>query len=92
MWFKRHNWWSTRGFSEIKQQQPTANFVSNQLRLYQFGFDVDPDSSRLDVKCDLSFSALENNCTTQTDGNALLTKGMKLFNEVELAGSEISYR
>ena len=77
----------------------SASFVSNQYQLFKSGYQVNPDPSRLHVKMkkdcmnDFIISEPDENqgmiCSAE---NSLLARKLKIFENVENAGSEISYR
>ena len=79
----------------------SATFVSNQYELFKSGYQVNPDASLLHVKVKKDymndFMINENDefqsKEEQSDtGSSLLVRNQKMFEAVESAGSEISYR
>ena len=78
-------------FSEIERQLNFSSgynqmtYFSEQLKLYQQGFDVNPDISKL---------GFSNDCFYNFDGNLdiHLNKCIKQHNDCEEAGTLISYR
>ena len=93
-----------RVFTEIESTYHTnsANFVSNQYQLFKSGYQVNPDASLLHVKMkkdcmnDFMISEPDEDEANQEmscgAGNSLLARKLKIFENVENAGSEISYR
>ena len=92
-----------RVFTEIESTylMNSATFVSNQYELFKSGYQVNPDASLLHVKVKKDymndFMINENDefqsKEEQSDtGSSLLVRSQKMFEAVESAGSEISYR
>ena len=91
-------------FTEIEStyHMDSASFVSNQYHLFKSGYQVNPDASMLHVKmkkdCMNNFKISEPDENNADQGmicgarNSLLARNLKIFENVENAGSEISYR
>ena len=77
-----------RIFREInRQHHNAANFISQQLRLYNFGYHVNPDARLLDYQsqqADIFFSNKEE--------DQEFTNNILLFKAAEHVGSEITFR
>ena len=79
-------------FTKISNYQfNQQSFLSNQLKLFQVGYQVNPDVSSLSLKHDFYADNLQSNQEDNKD-NAFISRKMRLFEQVELAGSEITYR
>ena len=91
-------------FTEIESTYHIASisFASNQYQQFKSGYQVNPDASLLHVKMmkdcmnDFIISEPDENNTDQGmicgAGNSLLARKLKIFENVENAGSEILYR
>lgn len=72
-------------------------FFSSQYQIYRLGIQVNPDVSLLDVKCpkdyfkDLMYESYKER-EDQKHCTSLVTRNQKIFDQVENAGSEITYR
>ena len=90
-----------RVFSEIEanffQKGQFHAYLSDQFKVYQNGYKVNPDLSLLSVKCNKDVFEnllLDNNNHGENTPykNVLSARNQRIFNEIEFAGSEISYR
>ena len=93
-------------FTEIESRyhMNTATFLSDQYKLFKAGYQVNPDASLLHVKVKKDcFNKImiseenenEMNCVSKNvkpSQSNMLVRNFKMFEEVENAGSEISYR
>ena len=76
----------------IKSEKELNTFITHQYEMYKAGFFINPDASLLHFKADKDHNKnlfFNNN----TEGSTALTsRNQKAFEEVEEAGSSISYR
>ena len=93
-------------FTEIESRYliNTTIFLSDQYKLFKAGYEVNPDASLLHVKVKKDcFNNImineenenEMNCVSKTvkpSQNNMFVRNFKMFEEVENAGSEISFR
>ena len=93
-------------FTEIESRyhMNTATFLSDQYKLFKAGYQVNPDASLLHVKVKqdcinniMISEEIENeiNCVrknVEPSQSNMLVRNFKMFEEVENAGSEISFR
>ena len=87
-------------FTEIESRYHanSTTFLSEQYQLFKTGYQVNPDASLLHIKMSKDYfnNLMENNDDENRNEaeskNVLLMKSQKMFEEVEYAGSEISYR
>ena len=88
-------------FTEIERHHhinhsPQSNFISNQLKLFQYGYQVNPDVTSLqfhNVTIPGDIHLKENlNDADEKQSKVMVARKVKLFDVVETAGSEISYR
>ena len=77
-------------FNNIDKSQLSSNFISNQLQIFNHqGFDVDPDMHILGY---VHHVGDVNSPCDYDDEDSIIQKKFDIFNKVEEAGSEISYR
>ena len=93
-------------FTEIESRyhMNTATFLSDQYKLFKSGYQVNPDASLLHAKVKKDYfnnimiseeNENEMNCVSKNvepSQSNMLVRNFKIFEEVENAGSEISYR
>ena len=87
--------------TEPRYHMNTATFLSDQYKLFKAGYQVNPDASLLHVKvkkdCSSNIMISEENemnyasKNVKPSQNNMLVRNLKLFEEVENAGSEIFY-
>ena len=86
---------------ESRYHMNTATPLSDQHKLFKVGYQVNPDASLLHVKvkkdCSSNIMISEENemnyasKNVKPSQNNMLVRNLKLFEEVENAGSEIFY-
>ena len=87
-------------FTEIESRchVNSTTFLSEQYQLFKTGYQVNPDTLLQQIKVDKDYfnNLMVNNDSEDTSEaeskNVLVVKSQKMFEEVENAGSEISYR
>ena len=67
-------------------------FISNQLRLFNSGYQISPDISMLGYKTDFNPTDIHLESINQDQQTRYPVKRMKIFEQAEFAGSEINYR
>ena len=89
---------------ESRYHMNTATFLSDQCKLFKSGYQVNPDASLLNAKVKKDYfnnimiseeNENEMNCVSknvESSQSNMLVRNFKIFEEVENAGSEISYR
>ena len=88
---------------ESRYHMNTATFLSDQYKLFKAGYQVNPDASLLHVKvkkdCFNNIMISEENQnemsvskSVEPSQSNILVRNFKMFEEVENAGNEISYR
>ena len=76
-------------FTEIDKYHHASTFLTNQMKMFNMGYIVNPDASLLNLKVEKD--AMQNLMLGNTKPEALVARNQK-FNLVEEAGSQITYR